>query len=206
MARCAIEACESGWNTSAFKPERGRWILFAGCMAPSACTGGMGKQPPDQRALFGSPPALAIDCAWQLSTGAARGDAGWHSCSAGHRRLSLRALPDHCCAARPHLESPASVISAMSRRQPLPRHSPRSHQHAANDMVRMSWKMRRPADERCGGELRVVRDASLASQFPLVAAVGQGSRGPRLLDLRLPAGGRHHAGGQGVCFDTAGST
>jgi leucyl aminopeptidase len=61
--------------------------------------------------------------------------------------------------------------------------------------------------ERCGGELRVVRDDSLAGQFPLIAAVGQGSaRAPRLLDLRFARAGapRITLVGKGVCFDTGG--
>ncbi len=47
----------------------------------------------------------------------------------------------------------------------------------------------------------------LEQQFPLIAAVGQGSpRAPRLIDLRFarPGAPRVTLVGKGVCFDTGG--
>ncbi len=60
---------------------------------------------------------------------------------------------------------------------------------------------------RHGGQLRVVAGEELTRDFPLIAAVGQGSpRAPRLLDLRFAHPGRPRITlvGKGVCFDTGG--
>jgi leucyl aminopeptidase len=57
------------------------------------------------------------------------------------------------------------------------------------------------------GELRVVRDATLARDYPLISAVGAGSlRAPRLIDCRWPRPGapRVTLVGKGVCFDSGG--
>jgi leucyl aminopeptidase len=60
---------------------------------------------------------------------------------------------------------------------------------------------------RHDGQLQVVAGEELRRDFPLIAAVGQGSpRAPRLLDLRFarPGAPRISLVGKGVCFDTGG--
>jgi leucyl aminopeptidase len=60
---------------------------------------------------------------------------------------------------------------------------------------------------RHGGELQVIQGETLQREFPLVAAVGQGSpRAPRLIDLRFsrPGAPRVTLVGKGVCFDSGG--
>jgi leucyl aminopeptidase len=61
--------------------------------------------------------------------------------------------------------------------------------------------------QRAGGSANVVAGARLTAEFPLVAAVGQGSpRAPRLIELRFPRSGEPKVAlvGKGVCFDTGG--
>jgi leucyl aminopeptidase len=58
-----------------------------------------------------------------------------------------------------------------------------------------------------GGHARVVQGADLVAQYPLVAAVGQGSdRAPRMIELRFARSGAPKLTlvGKGVCFDTGG--
>jgi leucyl aminopeptidase len=60
---------------------------------------------------------------------------------------------------------------------------------------------------RYGGESRVLSDASLTRDYPLIAAVGAGSaRAPRLIDCRWrrPEAPRVTLVGKGVCFDSGG--
>lgn len=61
--------------------------------------------------------------------------------------------------------------------------------------------------QRHQGTLRICRDQELASEYPLVHAVGRGSpRAPCLIDCRWPKPGapRVTLVGKGVCFDTGG--
>lgn len=63
------------------------------------------------------------------------------------------------------------------------------------------------AAQRTGGTYSIVEGAALASGFPLLQAVGQGSsRPPRLFDGRWPRPGapRVTLVGKGVCFDSGG--
>jgi leucyl aminopeptidase len=58
-----------------------------------------------------------------------------------------------------------------------------------------------------GGTVRECRGGDLQREYPLIAAVGQGSeRAPRLLDARWPRAGAPRVTliGKGVCFDTGG--
>ena len=58
-----------------------------------------------------------------------------------------------------------------------------------------------------GAKIAVTSGAALAKQYPLVAAVGQGSaRGPRLIDFvwGRPSAPKVTLVGKGVCFDTGG--
>lgn len=61
--------------------------------------------------------------------------------------------------------------------------------------------------ERTGGAAQVISGAKLVKEYPLVAAVGQGSaRAARLIELRFPRAGSPKIAlvGKGVCFDTGG--
>ena len=61
--------------------------------------------------------------------------------------------------------------------------------------------------KRHGAKIAVTSGAALAKQYPLVAAVGQGSaRGPRLIDFvwGRPSAPKVTLVGKGVCFDTGG--
>jgi leucyl aminopeptidase len=206
------ESLRKWLDYSAFKPERGRWILLPDATGTvSGVLVGMGKQPPDQRALFWIAAALAdrlppgsYRLAQPETDGGLAFVLGWTQGGYRYARYqTAAALP------RPHLEAPASVdqryVTAATGASAFARDLINT---PANDMGPDELEdAAARLTERFGGELRVVRDASLVTQFPLVAAVGQGSpRAPRLLDLRFarPGAPRITLVGKGVCFDTGG--
>lgn len=207
------EALRQWLDSSGFTPDRGRWLLLPGIDgATSGVLVAIGKEPLDDRAIFWLGAALADQLpfasyrlARPLPTGELAFMLGWTQGGYRFQRYKLAAtLPQ-----RPHLEAPATVdsryvaaatsASAFARdliNTPANDMGPDQLQQAAAGLT-----------ERCNGELRVVRDASLTGQFPLIAAVGQGSpRAPRLLDLRFarPGAPRITLVGKGVCFDTGG--
>jgi leucyl aminopeptidase len=197
-------------QSSAFVPDRGRWILLPGDDGPCGVLVGAGKDPLDERAWFW----LGAGLADRLPAGdyrlakldSARAFAlGWEQGAYRFTRyLSAAALPQ-----RARLEGPAGVdaryVAAAS-----------SASHLARDLINTPANHMGPDDleqaaaglaARFGGALRVVRDGALVEQFPLIAAVGQGSpRAPRLLDLGFARTGapRVTLVGKGVCFDTGG--
>ncbi len=197
---------------SGFAPERGRWMLLPDASGQAVgVLVATGKEPFDNRAVFWLGAALAD----RLPVGRYRLAGPLPAEQAfvlgflhgGYRFARYRS--GATLQQRPQLEFPPSVdaryVQAATGASNLARDlintpandmGPDELEHAAARLT-----------ERSGGELRVVRDASLAGQFPLIAAVGQGSpRAPRLLDLRFARVGapRITLVGKGVCFDTGG--
>jgi leucyl aminopeptidase len=204
-------AVRSWLDTNGFSAERGRWLLLPAGDVPGAVVVGCGKEPPDSRACFWLGAALAD----RLPAGDYRLDSatldtrafalGWEQGTYRFTRyLSTAASPQ-----RARLEVPAGVdahyIACAASAARLARDLVNT---PANDMGPDELEQAAAAlASRCAGVLQVVRGSALAEQFPLIAAVGQGSpRAPRLLDLRCARQGapRVTLVGKGVCFDTGG--
>jgi leucyl aminopeptidase len=199
-------------DATAFLPERGRWSLLPSPAGAEGVVVGLGKSPPDLLAWHwlaagladrlpaadfevvdaGKIPALAFTLGW------AHGQ---------YRYLRYRARKDTLPRARllplpgvDHAYATAATAASTWARDLV--NTP------ANDLgpAELQDEAARFA-VRHGGTLQVVAGDELASDFPLIAAVGQGSpRAPRLLDLRFANPGRPRVTlvGKGVCFDTGG--
>ena len=196
---------------SAFSADRGRWLLLPGGDGPLGVVVGTGKQPLDNRAWFWLGAALAdrlpaglyrVDCA---APGRQAFALGWEQGKYRFARyLGAAASPQGA-----RLELPAGVdagyLKAATSASTLVRDLINT---PANDMGPDELEQSAASlASRCGGVLQVVRGPALTAQFPLIAAVGQGSpRAPRLLDLQFPRAGapRVTLVGKGVCFDTGG--
>jgi leucyl aminopeptidase len=196
-----------------FRPTRGHWTVLPDAAGQAnGVLVGTGPDPLDARAVFWLGAALAdqLPCgnyrlAQPLSADERAFVLGW--AQGGYRFLRYRSAAS--LPKRPHLAMPESVDAGYVQ-------AATSASAFARDLINTPANDMGPDElqqeaarltERCGGELRVVRDASLAGQFPLIAAVGQGSaRAPRLLDLRFARAGapRVTLVGKGVCFDTGG--
>jgi leucyl aminopeptidase len=198
-------------ESSAFSPDRGRWLLLPAGDGPAGVLVGTGKEPLDNRAWFWLGAALSdrlpaglfrLDQASDSSQAFAL---GWEQGSYRFARyLSAAASPQ-----RARLEVPEGVdtryLAAATKASRLARDLINT---PANDMGpdELEQAAARVASGT-GGVLQVVRGTALASGFPLIAAVGQGSpRAPRLLDLQFARAGapRITLVGKGVCFDTGG--
>jgi leucyl aminopeptidase len=204
-------AVRSWLDANAFSADRGRWLLLPAVDAPGGVVVGTGKDPLDNRAGFWLGAALAdrLPAGFyrlESATVEARAFAlGWEH---GAYRFA-RYLPAAASPQRARLELPdgvdadyvacAASASRLARdlvNTPANDMGPDELEHAAATLA-----------SRCAGVLQVVRGSALGEQFPLIAAVGQGSpRSPRLLDLRFAREGapRVTLVGKGVCFDTGG--
>jgi leucyl aminopeptidase len=200
-------------NSNAFTPEHGRWMLLPDSNGQlQGVLVGTGKRDIDTPAMFWLAAALADRLPsgryrlTQISASRAQAFAlGW--AQGGYRYARYK--PAGNAPQRPQLEPIDAVdlryVEAATRANALARDLINT---PANDLGpdELEHETARLA-ARSGGELRVVRDDSLTEQFPLIAAVGQGSpRAPRLLDLRFARAGapRVTLVGKGVCFDTGG--
>jgi leucyl aminopeptidase len=197
-------------ESSAFAPDRGRWLLLPGGEDPIGVVVGTGKQPLNHREWFWLGAALAD----RLPAGLFRLDPavpgqafalGWEQGTYRFSRYQgAAALPQGA-----RLELPEGVdagyLQAATRASQLVRDLINT---PANDMGPDELEQAAASlVSRFTGALQVVRGAALAAQFPLIAAVGQGSpRAPRLLDLHFARAGapRVTLVGKGVCFDTGG--
>jgi leucyl aminopeptidase len=200
-------------GSSGFVPERGRWVFLPD--SNGELTGvlvGTGKSDLDNQAVLWLAAALAdrlpsgrYRLAQLPALQAPAFALGWMQ--GGYRYARYKAAGN--LPTRPELEPVDGVdlrhVEAASRANGLARDLINT---PANDLgpEELEHEAARLA-ARSGGELRVVRDDSLTEQFPLIAAVGQGSaRAPRLLDVRFARAGapRVTLVGKGVCFDTGG--
>jgi leucyl aminopeptidase len=198
----------------AFRPERGRWSLLPAQdgMASSAVAG-LGKTRPDAAGWFWLAASLAerLPAAnYQLAAPLEQPAAllfalGW--AHGQYRFQRYRARTED--AVRPRL----APLAGVDQRYVTAATAATSW---ARDLINTPANDLGPAEleqeaaglaQRHGGELRVVSGAELTREFPLIAAVGQGSpRAPRLLDLRLARAGKPRVTlvGKGVCFDSGG--
>lgn len=196
-------------QSSAFAPDRGRWIVLPGGAGAAGVLVGTGRETPDSRGWFWLGAALAD----RLPAGRYRMESrvgsagafalGWEQGAYRFTRYLAAAAP------RAQLEIPGEVdaryLRAASGASQLARDLINT---PANDMGPDELEQAAATvAARGGGELRVTRDSELARLFPLIAAVGQASpRAPRLLDLHFARAGapRVTLAGKGVCFDTGG--
>jgi leucyl aminopeptidase len=226
---CVSEADHAAWlaaqtprvrawlAASDFRPERGRWALLPDELGGQAgVIAGLGKNPLDAQGWFWLGAGLADRlpyASYRLAdTGPAAGDAvqlpftlGWTY--GGYRYQRYRARSE--LPRRPHLEPAAGIdlryVAAATGAAAW-----------ARDLVNTPPNDLGPDEleaeaaglaDRQGGQIMVTTGEALEHEFPLIAAVGQGSpRAPRLLDLRFPRLGapRVTLVGKGVCFDTGG--
>jgi leucyl aminopeptidase len=208
----ALPEPQRNWlEGSGFAPEHGRWALLPDAAGqPQAVVAATGSKRLDPRGIFWLAAALAdrlpagsYQLAQPVSVDALAFTLGWNQGSYRFSRYKK------VSGARPQLQIPPDVdaryVQAATAASTLTRDLINT---PANDMGPDELQQAAAAlAQRCGGELRVVRDATLTAGFPLIAAVGQGSpRAPRLLDLHFPRAGapRVTLVGKGVCFDTGG--
>jgi leucyl aminopeptidase len=203
-------ALQNWLQRSAFVPDRGRWMLLPGGDGPCGVLVGTGKDPLDERAWFWLGAGLADrlpagDYRFAKSDSARAFALGWEQGAYRFTRyLSAQAQPQ-----RARLEVAAGVdaryVAAATSASQLARDLINT---PANDMGPDELEQAAAGlAVRFGGTLRVIRDGELVEQFPLIAAVGQGSpRAPRMLDLGFARTGapRVTLVGKGVCFDTGG--
>jgi leucyl aminopeptidase len=195
----AQSAAVRAWlGANGFQPERGRSILLPETAGGSGgALVGLGKQAPaDAAGWFWLGAALADRLAF-ASYQLARPQAvatlpftlGWaYGCYRYQRYTTPRATQPR----RPHLQTPPGVderyVAAATTATAWVRDLVNT---PANDLGPDELEQEaRALTSRHGGSIQVVRDEALRREFPLIAAVGQGSvRAPRLLDLRFPSPG-----------------
>jgi len=198
---------------SAFRPEQGKWILLPGAEGqPTSVLVGTGKSMDAQALLW-----LAAALGDRLPSGAYAlatefGDSrdrlfatGWTL--GGYRFVRYKAAGD--AAALPKLKLPQGVRLAEVGAAAIASATARDLINTpANDMGPAELEAAALAlAQRAGGTAQVITGARLNAEFPLVAAVGQGSaRSPRLIELRFARAGAPRIAlvGKGVCFDTGG--
>ena len=199
---------------SAFRPESGRWVLLpAADGGPGAVLVGTGKGTLDPQAVLW----LAAGLADRLPPGGyvlaqeSGGDrdrlfaTGWALGSYRFSRYrSGASIPAATRLKLPRTVRLADVAAAWSACT------------LARDLINTPANDLGPAElesaaralaARHGGDSIVIREARLVADYPLVAAVGQGSsRLPRMIELRFarPGAPRVALVGKGVCFDTGG--
>jgi leucyl aminopeptidase len=203
-------------EATAFQPERGRWALLpdeAG--GASGVVVGLGRQlPADTPAWFW----LGASLSDRLPQGnymlgdelpeplALTFTLGW---TYGGYRFQRYRTAGAAPMRRPHLDPPPGVdahyVAAATSASAWARDLVNT---PANDMGPDELEQEaRALAARAGGQIRVVDGDALRREFPLIAAVGQGSvRAPRLIELVFPRPGARRVTlvGKGVCFDTGG--
>jgi leucyl aminopeptidase len=202
-----------GWlQRSGFRPESGRWAALPES-AQHTVVVGTGDAVLEPQQLFWLAAALgdrlpAGDYALAREFGDARDElfaTGW--VAGGYRFARYRANAQS--ASLPRLRRPPAAVprnvAAAAAANTLARDLINT---PANDLGPDELEAAAIAlAARVGGVANVVSGAQLAAEFPLVAAVGQGSaRQPRLIELRFPRAGAPKVAlvGKGVCFDTGG--
>jgi leucyl aminopeptidase len=215
--RDAQTASVRAWlQAGGYQPERARWAMLPGAEGqPAGVIVGLGRQAPADAAgwfwlgaglcdrlpsgnyVLAEDPAEPLALAFTL---------GW---TYGGYRFQRYRTAGATPARRPHLDPPASVdphyVAAATSAAAWARDLVNT---PANDLGPEELEQEaRALAARSGGTLRVIEGDELRRDFPLIAAVGQGSaRAPRLLDLTFPhaAGRRVTLVGKGVCFDSGG--
>ena len=202
---------------SAFRPDCGRWVLLPGIDGPAAVLVGTGRTPLDSRGLLW----LAAGLADRLPPGGyalARESGedrdrlfatGWAMGSYRFTRYRSAAPAADKEPAMARLQLPRTVrlgdVAAAWSACTLARDLINT---PANDLGPQELEAAaRALAARHGGDTMIVREARLVAEYPLVAAVGQGSsRSPRMIELRFarPGAPRLALVGKGVCFDTGG--
>ncbi len=201
-------------DAAAFQPERGRWSLLPAPDGTAGCVvAGLGRSVPDGQAWFWLAAGLAqrlppanYQPAAPLPEGAALQFAlGW--AYGQYRFQRYRTRSDAAARAGlapldgvdPGYLAAATAATAWARdliNTPANDLGPEELEQQTAGLAR-----------RLDGQLRVIKGEELKREFPLIAAVGQGSaRAPRLLDLRLARPGKPRVTlvGKGVCFDSGG--
>jgi leucyl aminopeptidase len=207
-------AATRGWlQRSGFRPESGRWLALPAETSPHTVIVGIGSGSLDPQQLLWLGAALgdrlpAGDYALAREFGDARDElfaTGW--AIGGYRFARYRSNAD--AAALPRLRRPRAAesrrIIAAATANALARDLINT---PANDLGPAQLEAAALAlAQRAGGTAAVVRGERLTGEYPLVAAVGQGSvREPRLIELRFERAGAPKVAlvGKGVCFDTGG--
>jgi leucyl aminopeptidase len=205
-------ATQSWLKHQQFKPERGRWLAVPDASGGISCiAAGLGQTMPDASAMHWLAAALADKLPagdYQLATPllhhATQFAVGW-----GVGGYLFGRYRSGRSTERARLQMPPGVdrnaVAAAVSSNALARNLINT---PANDMGPAELEAAALAvAESCGGILQVTQGEALTAQFPLVAAVGQGSsRAPRLLDLHFqrPNAPQVILVGKGVCFDTGG--
>lgn len=199
--------------SSAFKPERGRWLLLpADGGGAGAVVAGLGKASPDELGWFWLAAALADrlpEADYHLATEVDGPTSLLFSLGWAHGQYRYQRYRQRSDPALPRLVPVAGVdprqVSAADAAGSWARDLINT---PANDLGPDELEQEAlQLGQRQGGTLKVVRGTELVRGFPLIAAVGQGSpRAPRLLDLRFARPGKPRVTlvGKGVCFDSGG--
>ena len=201
---------------SGFKPEAGKWLVLPGEARPRTVLVGAGNGALDGTQLLWMAAGLGDrlppgDYALAAEFADARDElfaTGWALGSyrfSRYRRSDAKAGGASLPRLRRPRGAPADMLAALHAGTWLARDLINT---PANDMgpAELEAAARTLAAE-CGGEVQVTTGSALAAEFPLVAAVGQGSpREPRFIELRFPKSGAPQVTlvGKGVCFDTGG--
>jgi len=207
-------ASTRGWlQRSGFRPESGRWVVLPADGGDNRVIVGTGSGPLEPQQLLWLAAALgdrlpAGDYALARECGDARDElfaVGW--ALGGYRFTRYRSsaeAPMLPRLRRPRAAVPRNIAAAASANA------------LARDLINTPANDLGPAEleaaalamaARAGGTATVISGTRLAAEFPLVAAVGQGSsRSPRLIELRFARSGAPRVAlvGKGVCFDTGG--
>jgi leucyl aminopeptidase len=212
--RSAQPVAARGWlDATGFAPERGRWAVLPDIAGSArAAVVGLGSRAFDRSAWFWLAASLADRLPFaRYQAVALPADAalcfslGWTY--GGYRFARYRTSAD--ATRRPRLED----VPGVDMRQVAVVTSATAF---ARDLINTPANDLGPAElaaeaaalaARCGGRITVTQGDALAHEFPLIAAVGQGSpRAARLIDLRFdrPGAPRVTLVGKGVCFDTGG--
>jgi len=209
------DAVRAWLDAACFLPERGRWSLLPDMQrsGATAVVVGLGKTIPDTLGWFWMAAGLADRLPggqYQLVTLPPSG--ARLACALGWLHGQYRYQGYRAGGERPH--PPLLVpLAGVDQRYV---NAATGATCWARDLINTPANDFGPAElereaaglaTRCGGQLQVVAGEQLQRDFPLIAAVGQGSpRAARLLDLRFacPGAPRITLVGKGVCFDTGG--